>query len=164
MIQKMIQRVRQNTLFIVLIVVVVALVVGLIVLFMGGNSVKAEQSSLKTEQTRAQVNLNTVKAQYDLVMLRGQMAALQGGPSFPSEVSLVQFSSFLETGADRYGVRIVSATQTGVGNYNIAIEGSPAKMNDFLSYLENGPFETLQLGSLSLTQTGGSLAISIAIR
>jgi hypothetical protein len=164
MIQQMIQRVRQNALFIVLIVVVIALVVGMIVLFLGGSSVKAEQSSLKAEQTRAQINLNAAKAQYDLDTLRVRMAALQGGPSFPSEVSLVQFSSFLETGSDRYGVRIVSASQTSVGNYKIAIAGSPAKMNAFLIYLENGLFDTLQLGSLSFTQADGSMTISIAIR
>jgi hypothetical protein len=164
MIQKMIQRVRQNALFIALIVVVIALVVGMIVLFLGGSSVKAEQSSLKAEQTRAQINLNNAKASYDLDTLRGRMAALQGSPSFPSEVSLVQFSSFLETGSDRFGVRIVRVAQTSVGNYNIAIAGSPSKMNDFLSYLETGPFETLKLGSLSFTQTDGSLTISIALR
>jgi hypothetical protein len=164
MIQKMIQRLRQNTLFVALIVVVIALVVGMIVLFLGGSPVKAEQSSLKAEQTRAQINLNAAKAQYDLVTLRGQMAALQGGPSFPSEVSLVQLSSFLETGAERYGVRIVKAGQTSTGNYNITIEGSTAKMNGFLIYLENGPFDTLKLGSLSFSQSDGSLTVSIATR
>jgi len=164
MIQKIIQRVRHNALFIVLIVVVIALLVGMIVLFLGGSSVKAEQSSLKAEQTRAQINLDNAKAEYGLDILQGKMALLQGSPSFPSEVSLVQLSSFLETGATSYGVQIVKVAQASVGNYNITIAGSPSKMNDFLIYLENGPFDTLKLGSLSFTQMDGSLAISIAIR
>jgi hypothetical protein len=164
MIQKIIQRLRQNALFVALIVVVAALVVAMIVMFMGSNSVKAEQSSLKAEQSRAQTNLNVAKAQYDLDMLRGQMAALQGSPSFPSEVSLVQLSSFLETGSERFGVRIVKAAQTSVGNYNITIEGSPAKMNGFLIYLENGPFDSLKLVGLKFSPTDGSLTISIATR
>ena len=164
MIQKMIQNVRQNKLFIALVVVVIALVVGIIVLFLGGSSVKGEQASLKAEEQRAQVNLNAMKAQYDLDALRSQMAALQGTPSFPSEVSVVQVSAFLEIGAAQTGVQIDKVSQTSVGNYNITIAGSPSKMNNFLIYLENGDFPTLQLGSLSFTQAGGSMTISIAIR
>ena len=164
MIQKMIQRLKQNALFVGLIIVVVALVVTMVVMFMGSNSVKAEQASLKVEQSRAQINLNAAKAQYDLDMLRGQWAALQGSPSFPSEVSLVQLSSFLETGVERFGVMIVKAGQTSAGNYNITIAGSPAKMNGFLIYLENGPFDTLKLVGLKFSPTDGSLTISIATR
>jgi hypothetical protein len=164
MIQKMIQRLRHNALFIGLIVVAIAIVVAMIVMYMGSSSVKAEQSSLRAEQTRAQINLNLAKDQYDLDMLRGQWAALQGSPSFPSEVSIVQLSSFLETGSERYGVRIVKAGQASTGNYNITIEGSPAKMNGFLIYLENGPFDTLRLQSLNFTQIDGTLTISIATR
>jgi len=154
---------RQNTTLIVLGVIVIAFVVGIIVLYMGWRSADAEQSDLKTEQTRAQVNLIQTSELYNLETLREREADLEGNP-FPPGVSIVALSSFLATGAERYGVTTVSVTPASSSSVALVITGTVSKMNSFLTYLESGQFVTLKLESLDFTQTGGKFSLVIATR
>lgn len=163
---RLVDRLRQNAYLIVLIVVVVALIGVNIVFYMGWQSAKSEQTDLEREQAIAQANLNVARSEYDLETLREQEAALIGGPSFPSASSVtpVQLSRFLASAADRYGVRIVTASPSGATGVAVEVTGSSSKMNTFLSYLENGPWETLKLDGLSFTPTGGKFTLTVATR
>jgi hypothetical protein len=91
---------------------------------------------------------------------------LTGGPVLPSAsiVTPVQLSRFLSSTADRYGVKIVSATPSGAAGIAVEVTGTSSKMNLFLSSLENGPWETLKLDGLSFTPTGGKFTLTVATR
>ena len=172
---KIVERLRQNVLFVVLAVIVVALVAVSVVSYMGWQSANSEQTDLKSAQATAQVNLNIGRATYDLDALREEQAALQAGPNFPASVSPVSFSLFLAGAADRLGVRIdivgiVSASETLAGKpypkngVSINVTGSATKVNACLSYLEGGPFDTVKLEALVSTPTGVKANVVVVTR
>ena len=174
MTNKIMERARQNTTLIVLIVIVVALLVGNIVLYMNWSSAKAEQSDLEKGRASAQVNLNIMKAQYDVIKLQEQYDELAGSPNFPPSVSPVQLSLYL---ADRALLKvdlvtialIPAATETMAGKsytrYGVSVvaTGSLPKVSSFLTSLEKGPFPTLRIEGVSYTQTDNTVKFNIVI-
>ena len=175
MTNKIMERARQNTTLIVLIVIVIALLVGNIVLYMNWSSAKAEQSDLEKGKSTAQVNLNIMKAQYDVIKLQEQYDELAGSPNFPTSVSPVQLSLYLAARAQALKVGLVSitlvpaATETIAGKpytrygVNVVATGSLTKVSTFLTSLEEGPFDTLRLEGVSYTQTDNTVKFTIAI-
>ena len=171
---QVIETLKKHALLIIPIVIVVALLAVNIVFYMGMNSVKAEQSDLKKARTSADNNLTVATAQYDLNTLRAQQAELSGGANFPATVSVVELGLFLASAAESSGVSIDSVTSAAGATETIGTKKYPrvavtlqvsassySKINTFLITLENGPFDTLKVQSLSLTQTSGKFEVSV---
>ena len=171
---QVIEIVKKNARIIIPIVIVVVLLAVNIVFYMGLNSVNAEQKDLDKAKTNAQVNLNIATTQYDLNTLRAQQAELSGGANFPATVSVVELGLFLASAAESSGVSIDSVTSAAGATETIGTKKYPrvsvtlqvsassySKINTFLITLENGPFDTLKVQSLSLTQTSGKFEVSV---
>jgi len=175
MINKIMERARQNTVLIVLIVIAVAFVAGNIVLYLNWSSARAEQSDLEREKSTAQVNLNIANDNFNVEKLQAQLSALSGSPNFPTSVSPVQLSLYLAARAQAHKVDLVSITlipaaTENIGGkpytrygVNVVATGSLTKVSAFLTSLEEGPFDTLRIENVIYTETDNTLKFAIVI-
>lgn len=171
MITKAIDIVKNNTRLVVLIAIIIILAVVTFMMYSGWSSASDEKSELEGEALRVRTNLNIAMEQYNLDKLRSEYETLSGSATFPASFPSVDLSAFIAAAADKYGVTLVSLTPKAASSetiggkkYNrydtgVQVSGSYDRMNLMLRYLEEGPFTTLRIEGMSLTQEGGSFTI-----
>ena len=175
MIAKAIDIVKHNSRLVVLIVIIIILAVVTFMMYSGWSSAADQRSELEGEELRARTNLNIAQEQYNLDKLRSEHSTLASGARFPASFPSVDLSAYIAAAAEKYGVTLVSLTPKGAGaetiggkNYKrydtaVQVSGGYDKMNLMLRYLEEGPFDTLRIESLTTTQTDVSFTGSFTI-
>ena len=171
MITKAIDTVKNNTRLVVLIVIIIILAVVAFMMYSGWSSASGQRSELEDEELRTRTNLNIAMEQYNLDKLRSEYSTLTSGAEFPASFPSVDLSAYIAAAAEKYGVTLVSLTPKAASSETIGgkkynrydtaaqVTGSYDKMNLMLRYLEEGPFTTLRIEGLSVTQTTGSFTI-----
>ncbi|HXZ95009.1 MAG TPA: hypothetical protein VEG28_03750 [Dehalococcoidia bacterium] len=158
----------------VLILVAVVLIVVMFMFYSSSHSAANQQATVQFQLTSARASLTVAQGKYDVAKLQAEQASLTYSPSFPNSFPNVALSSFLAGAADKFGVTITvltpqspAGTETlGGTNYfrydtAVQVSGTSDAMNSFLSYLEEGPFQTLRIQNASFTPSGGTFTVSI---
>lgn len=166
--------IRRNARVVVLIVVAIVLVVVTFILYTGSQSAADEQATVQKQFTSARSSLAAAQDQYDVAKLQAQQTSLTSSPNFPATFPTVELGAYIAGAADKYGVTINVVTPSGPAgtetlggkkyfryDTTVKVSGSYDAMNSFVSYLEEGTFQSLRIQSASFTPTGGTFTISM---
>lgn len=177
MITKAIDTIKRNSRIAILIGIVVILAAVTFLMYSGWGSAADQQAGLEDEEVRARNNLNIALDQYNLDKLKSDYDTLKRAPQFPASFPGVDLSAYIAAAAEKYGVTLESLTPKGTtGQETISgkkynryeatakIVGGYDRMNSCLRHLEEGPFTTLRIESLSVTQTDGTFIIVLITR
>jgi len=150
----MIELLRQNIRVVAIIAVVVVLLIVNVMFYLQWQSVEDDQAELEKDWKSADTNLRVTRALYDLDTLQAEKDRLAAKPQFPSELPIVDLMLHVAKGAPLFDVSITEVTRVDTDKTRLTVTGTLTKIISFLKYIEGGPFNSIEIEDVSLSDLG----------